>query len=59
MNQIDREIEQLERDYEEGLISQKEFYRQVRDIEGDVRAFAEQEAERAYQDTMDNYGYHR
>ena len=56
MNQYEREEEQLERDLREGLISQAEYNKQLRDMQRDyrdeMRGLAEHAAERAYNDTM-------
>jgi hypothetical protein len=59
MNQMDRQIERLERDLENGDISQADFNYEVREIERDARAFAEEEAQRAYENTLMDHGYGR
>ena len=51
MDWFDREVEQLENDLEEGVITQKEFYRDMRDI----RASYEQEAHDAAESTYNDY----
>lgn len=59
MNQYEREEEQLERDLREGLISQAEYNKQLRDMQRDyrdeMRGLAEDAAERAYNDTMGDW----
>jgi hypothetical protein len=56
VNQYEREEDQLERDLREGLISQAEYNKQLRDMQRDyadeMRGLAEDAAERAYNDTM-------
>lgn len=56
MTQYEREEEQLERDFREGLISADEYSKQVREMErsyrDEMRGMAEEAAERAYNDVM-------
>lgn len=56
MTQYEREEEQLERDLREGLISQADYNKQVRDMQRDyrdeMRGLAEDAAEQAYNGTM-------
>lgn len=59
MNQWEREEEQLERDYANGFLSQKEFNDQLRQLHRDMRdqarAEAEEAADQAYNDSMDRW----
>jgi len=56
MTQYEREEQQLERDLQDGLLSQGEYNRQMqvmqRDYRDEMRGLAEDAAERAYDDTM-------
>lgn len=51
---FDRAEEQIERDYEAGLIDSKEYQAQMRDLHAELREAAHDEAERAYRDYMGN-----
>lgn len=51
-NALEREEQYLEEQLAEGRISQKEFNKQMRDLQDDVRGAAEEDAERAYNDAM-------
>lgn len=55
MNQFDREEQQLENDYAAGLISREEHNRQMRDLQRDCRAAAEESAREAYEREMDRW----
>lgn len=55
MNQWEREEEQLERDLADGLISQKEYQQQLRELQRDYRGAAEEAADRAYRDEMERW----
>ena len=48
----DRVVEQAENDYEEGLISHEELNEIIRDVRAELEAEAQENAERAYRDTM-------
>lgn len=56
MTQYEREEQQLERDLQDGLLSQSEYNRQLqvmqRDYRDEMRGLAEDAAERAYDDAM-------
>ena len=56
MTQYEREEEQLERDLHDGLITQAEYNKQLRQMQRDyadeMRGMAEEAAERAYNDVM-------
>ncbi len=49
---FDRAEEQIESDYEAGLIDAKEYQAQMRDLRDELREAAQDEADRAYQDFM-------
>ena len=57
MTQYEREEEQLERDLNEGRISQAQYNKDLQDMQRDyreeMRGLAEEAAERAYNDAMD------
>ena len=55
MDQFDREVERLEKDLDEGLISIAEFNQQMREIRYAHQAYAEERAQEAYNDIIDNY----
>jgi len=48
----EREIEMLDKDYENGLISDDDYKKQIRDMNAALRAEAEEEAESAYNNVM-------
>lgn len=50
----DKEVKELEKQYEEGYITQEEFRDLMRDLNNELRDEAEQNAERAYNDTFGN-----
>lgn len=58
MNGYDREREHLEQQLADGLISQAEFLKEMRELSRDERADAEEEAQKAYDGVMaERYGY--
>ncbi len=56
MNQYEREEDQYHRDFENGLMTQAELNKALRDLnreyQQDMRAAAEDAAEQAYRDTI-------
>lgn len=54
-NWAEREEESIDRDYEEGLISSEEAARARRDLADEMRAEAEEAAERTYRDYMGDW----
>lgn len=54
-SQIDREVDDLDRQLESGLISSKEHARQTREIMRDFQAAAEESAEEAYRRELDQW----
>ena len=46
MSIFDKHFEQLDRDLEQGLISQKEYQAALRDLREEARVYAEEQAER-------------
>ncbi len=54
-SQYDREVEQLERDYADGLITLAEFNEAMRELERDYRSAAEESAQRAYDDEFNRW----
>jgi len=52
VDNLDREVESLEQDLEDGTISNEEFREQMRDIRDAQRGYAEEQAEHAYNDAM-------
>ncbi len=48
MDQFDREVEDLDRQLEEGCISQAEYNETMRDMERDYRDAAHEAADQAY-----------
>lgn len=52
MDQLERYEQQLEEDYETGVISGKEFDQEMRELHRDYRAAAEEQAQQAYDDIM-------
>lgn len=59
MNWYDRELETLDRDLANGTLTQTEYNQSLRDLEREyaesAREAAENAAERAYRDTLENY----
>lgn len=55
MNQYDREEEQLAHDYAAGLITREEYNRQMRELQRDYRAAAEESAREAYERELDRW----
>ncbi len=53
--QMEREVEQLERDLADGHISQAKFNKEMREMERDYRAAAEESARDAYDREMDRW----
>ncbi|MFI5459057.1 MAG: hypothetical protein ACHRXM_26820 [Isosphaerales bacterium] len=51
-NVYEREEDELVRQVNAGEISQKEFDRAMRDLRDETRGYAEEEAERAYNEAM-------
>jgi hypothetical protein len=51
-NAYGREEDELVRQVNAGEISQKEFDRAMRDMRDEIRAYAEEEAERSYNEAM-------
>lgn len=48
----ERAVEEIERDLAEGLIDNAEYQRQMRDLNAELRAEAQECADRAYDDAM-------
>ena len=55
MNWIDKAEKELSDALDRGEISPQEFNREMRELQRDVRAEAEEAAEGAYNDVMNNY----
>lgn len=55
MRQIEREEEDIERRYAEGLLTAKEYQEKMRDLYRDYRAQAEEAAEQAYRDELERW----
>lgn len=55
MRQIEREEEDIERRYTEGLLTAKEYQEEVRDLYRAYRAQAEEAAEHAYRDELERW----
>lgn len=55
MNAYDREIQQLEDDLRDGLITQAEFNKAIREVQMYAREAAEEAAENAYNHAMWNW----
>lgn len=53
--QLDREIESLERDYENGFISINELNRSIRELERDYAEAARERAQEAYENELDRW----
>lgn len=51
-NWYERAAEQIDADYEAGLIDAKEHQRQMRDLNDELRQSAQDAADRAYDDAM-------
>lgn len=51
---FDRAEEQIESDFEAGLIDGKEYQQQMRDLRAELEECAQEEASRAYRDVLDN-----
>ena len=54
-DRFDREVEQLEKLLEDGLITQEDFRREMKELRSDYRAAAEDAAAEAAQKEMDNW----
>lgn len=57
MSQYEREEQQLDDDFASGRISASEHAKQLRQMQRDMRADIEEEAERAGDAVRDYYGY--
>ena len=55
MSWYDREVERIEKDYDEGVLTNEEYDAEMRDLNESLRAEAEERAEAAYNDTMGYY----
>lgn len=55
MNQFDQEAESIEESFARGEISAKEKCRWLRELAYDYQAYAEEEAQRAYDDRMEEF----
>jgi hypothetical protein len=55
MNQFDREVEQLENDLQCGNITLSEYNKELRDMQRCYRSQAEEAAQEAYDNVIDNY----
>ena len=55
MTQIEREEDQLERDLADGMITAQEFNKQMRDLQREYRYAAEEAAQIAYDNEMENW----
>ena len=52
MSAFDLEVEMLEQELADGNISDKEFHRELHEIQDLQRGYAEDQAEQAYNDAM-------
>jgi hypothetical protein len=55
VNQYDREEEQLQNDYAAGLITLAEYNKQMRELQRDYQAAAEERARDAYEREMERW----
>ncbi len=44
----DKVSEQIQQDHTDGLISDKEYYQQMRDLDAEYREYAQEEADKCY-----------
>ena len=54
-DQFERDMEELESDYEQGLMSREEFNRAVKELEREYRWEANESAQRAYDEEMERW----
>lgn len=52
---FDKAIDEIEKDYDEGLISYEELREATRELQRQLQSEAEEAAQAAYQDTMGYY----
>ena len=52
MNWYDKQVERLEKDYENGGVSEEDFDLEMKYLNESLRQEAEEQAERAYNDVM-------
>jgi hypothetical protein len=52
MDPFDRAAEQIERDYDQGVITSDEYQEVIRDLRADAREYAQECADKAYDDAM-------
>ena len=45
----DKASEQIQQDHTDGLISDKEYYQQMRDLDAEYQQYAQQEADQYYE----------
>jgi len=55
MDALEREEMELERQLDDGEISNKEFHRAINDLYREVREIRQEKAQRAYDNVMDEY----
>jgi hypothetical protein len=55
MSQFDREEEALDRAYQNGDITLKQYQDEMRELQRDYRGAAQEAAERAYEDELDRW----
>ena len=55
MFNFDREIEQLEQDLADGVITQKEYNTEIRSMHAEMRAIAEEAGERERDRILDSF----
>ena len=57
MTELEREEDQIDRDYASGLISNAEHRKALAEMHREERYEAEDRAQQAYDDEMDNLGF--
>lgn len=55
MSAMDREVEYLEQQLADGVIDAKEFAKQMRELQRDAEAYANECAEQAYDNAMGSF----
>ncbi len=55
MNQIEREIENLENQLDNGEITSREYCKYMKELQLDIRTAAEEAAEEAYREEMSRW----
>ena len=55
MSHFDRLEDQIEKEYDDSLIDEKEYHEAMRELRYEIQEYAEEQAQQSYDDVMGGY----